>query len=202
MPTIPAPAAVAVTRASPLFRLCVLLGALAVAGCGAAGLPSPTGTSDGTDGPATVPAASPVPSNGAVSTPSATPRPTEQPGPPMATLVVVGGGAPIRGELGSYVWDGAGSDAPWIVPPEHQGVRAGGPYAVAVVPPLAVASWEAAWARVDADQAGDPAGAASGDGGPIAVPGPGAIGTWSLKVDIRFRDGNNAAWYWRVEVLP
>jgi len=114
----------------------------------------------------------------------------------------VAGGAPARGELGSYVWDGAGSDSPWLVPPEAAGVRVRGPYAVTVVPPLVVERWEAAWARVGRDGAGDPEGAVTGDGGPVAVPGPGAAGTWSLMVDIRFAGGNHAAWYWRVEVAP
>jgi hypothetical protein len=34
------------------------------------------------------------------------------------------------------------------------------------------------------------------------VPGPDRVGTWSLKVSVRFADGNRAVWYWRVEVLP
>jgi len=188
VPSTPATASVAATRAGPLLRLCVLLGALAVAGCGTAGLPSPLATDPPGGGPAETAS-------------GATPRPTEQPGPPVATLVVRGG-VPAAGLLGSYVWDGAGSDAPWLVPPASAAVRARGPYAVTVVPPLPVDRWEAAWARVDGDTAGDPAGAASGEAGPVSVPGPGAAGTWSLMVDARFAGGNHAAWFWRIEVLP
>jgi hypothetical protein len=125
----------------------------------------------------------------------------EQPGPPVATLVV-GGGAPAAGALGSYVWDGAGSDAPWLVPPASVSLRARGPYAVTVVPPLPVDRWEAAWARVDGGAAGDPEGTVSGGAGPVSVPGPPAAGTWSLMVEIRFAGGNHAAWYWRVDALP
>jgi hypothetical protein len=203
--TIPAAASVAVTRAGPLLRLCALAGALAVAGCGAGGLASPAAPSAG-GGPAVAPAASPAAASpaasvGSTATPAATPVPTEQPGPPAATLVV-GGGAPAAGALGSYVWDGAGSDAPWLVPPAAAGVRARGPYAVMLVPPLPVDRWEAAWARVDDGSAGSPEGAVSGDAGPVSVPGPGAPSTWSLMVEIRFADGNHAAWYWRVDVLP
>ncbi len=202
MSTIPAIASVAVARARPLLRLSVLLGALAVAGCGAGGLPSPSAIATAGGGGSTpAPAISPVPSDGPASTPASTPRPTEQRGPPVATLVV-GGGAPAMGALGSYVWDGAGSDAPWLVPPASAGVRARGPYAVRVVPPLPVDRWEAAWARVDGVTAGDPEGTASGDAGPVSVPGPGGAGTWSLMVEVRFASGNHAAWYWRIDVLP
>lgn len=197
MSMIPAIASGAVARAIPLLRLCALLGAVAVAGCGAAGLPSPSTIPAPTASGLESPSASGAPSGIGTETPG----PTEQTGPPVATLVV-GGGSPVEGALGSYVWDGAGSDAGWLVPPAARGVRARGPYAVLVVPPLPVDRWEAAWARVDGDTAGDPTGSASGTGGPVSVPGPGAAGTWSLMVEVRFADGNHAAWYWRIEVLP
>lgn len=204
MSWIPAAVSVAVVRGAPVLRSCVLLAALAVAGCGPVGLPSPTAIG----APATSPAASAAPGVG-TSAPTLGPgpaeqptqEPTEQPGPPIASLVVAGG-PPARGDLGSYVWDGAGSDSPWLVPPEAAGVRARGPYAVTVVPPLVIERWEAAWARVGSNGAGDPEGAVTGDGAPVAVPGPAAAGTWSLMVDIRFAGGNHAAWYWRVEVMP
>jgi hypothetical protein len=70
------------------------------------------------------------------------------------------------------------------------------------VPPLDIAGWKAAWARVDGGIAGDPEGGATGETGPITVPGPGGVGTWSLQLVVRFADGNHAAWYWRVEALP
>jgi len=199
--TIPAIASVGLTRARPLLQLCVLLGALALTGCGADGLPSPITTTSPAGSPMESSGASPVTSEAPGITPEATPRPTEPPGPPVAGLVVAGG-VPAPGALGSYVWDGAGSDAPWLVPPASAGVRARGPYAVTVVPPLPIDRWEAAWARIEGDVVGSPEGAASGGEGRVSVPGPGAAGTWSLVVDIRFAGGNHAAWYWRIDVLP
>jgi hypothetical protein len=216
VPIIPSTAPAARGRGRPLLASCALIAALTVTGCGAAGLPSPTG-SGGT--PFTTPAPSPPGSQETAAAPTATPstqpgaepsaepslartaRPTEQPGPPAASLVVAGG-APVPGELGSYVWDGTGSDAPWIVPPADRGVRARAPFGVTLVPPLEIDRWEASWARVDGDQPGTPEGGARGDAGPVGVPGPGAVGTWTLQVDVRFANGNHAAWYWRVEVLP
>ncbi len=204
----PIPGAVSVAPpARAMLRLCAFAAALAVAGCGAGGLPSPAGTVGPPGSTAAAPSAATAPSTAtplSIPTPAprgTTPRPTEQPGPPSAALVV-GGGVPVPGTLGSYVWDGAGSDAPWIVPPESQGVRAAGPYALTIVPMRPVERWRAAWARVDAGSAGDPEANSTGDRLLMTVPGPGGIGTWSLKVDIRFADGNTAAWYWRVEVLP
>jgi hypothetical protein len=207
MSTIPTSPTRARRRTHPVarWRAALAVLAMAVAGCATGGLPA-SGAPAGTEPVPASPVPSAVPGSSAVPmSPSPgqveTPRPTEQPGPPVATLVVAGG-APVGGALGSYVWDGAGSDAPWIVPPPDDAVRARAPFGVTLVPPLAIARWEAAWAPVDVDTAGDPAGSTSGDRMPIAVPGPDRVGTWSLKVSVRFADGNRAVWYWRVEGLP
>ena len=204
MSSNPADVSVALVRGRRTRRSCALLVALAVAGCSPGGLASPAPSGVPTPA-ATAPVAPGAGASAASLVPAPTEppttRPTEQPGPPVAALVPAGG-LPARGELGSYVWDGAGSDAPWLVPPEAAGVRVRGPYAVTVVPPLVIERWEAAWARVGDNGAGDPEGAVTGEGGPITVPGPAATGTWTLMLDIRFNGGNHAAWYWRVEVAP
>ena len=119
----------------------------------------------------------------------------------MANLVV-GGGAPVRGELGSYVWGGAGSDSPWLVPPADEAVRVSGPYLISVIPPLPVERWRSAWAKVEDGTVGGPEGPASEGTGPITIREPGLPGTWSLQVTVRFTNGNHATWYWRAEVAP
>jgi hypothetical protein len=103
---------------------------------------------------------------------------------------------------GSWVWDGAGSDAPWLVPPPDAALAAPGPYQLAFEPVAGVTSWSAGWAPVVGDTAGPRAGGERGGSGPLAVHGPTRPGTWSLQVDVRFAEGRHAAWYWRLEVAP
>lgn len=205
----------------PLLGLAALVTAIVVAGCGTGGLPSPspaastavatpsgTTPSAGATPSATAPATTtPATTTPATVDPGATPAEPSLPGPsalegPPAALLAGTSGAPAEGELGSYVWAGAGSDSPWIVPPPVRAVRTAGPYAVTFRPQLRVGGWKAAWAPVDGGAAGDPAGAREGDGGTILVDGPGLPGTWSLKVDVRFAAGSHASWYWRLVVAP
>ena len=149
------------------------------------------------DGPATpaVTAGAPGP------TARITPSPTEVPGPPVASLDSgVEGGVP--GELGTFTWDGLGSDAPWIVPPVAVPAAPGSPLAVTLDPGLAPLGWTARWAPVRAGSAGDPAAVATGTGAPIVVAAPMPPGAWGLQVEITFAGGRRAAWYWSVGVGP
>ncbi|HYO43232.1 MAG TPA: hypothetical protein VES19_08555 [Candidatus Limnocylindrales bacterium] len=202
MSSIPGTVTVAGRRWRPLLRLSALLAALAVAGCGPVGLPSPAGSASPPASSSGSPVVGVDPAPTRERTAEPLPKPTERPGPPTVSLISGVGGVPVPGALGSYVWDGAGSDAPWLVPPGAEAVRARGPYAVTVAPSLAIERWRAAWAPVVGGEARDPIGRMSGAGGLVLVPGPGAAGAWSLQVDIRFAGGNHGAWYWRVEVLP
>jgi len=144
-----------------------------------------------------------TPGPDAVATTSAapTPRPTEVPGPPGASIA--GGIAGVvPGELGAFTWDGLGSDAPWIVPSGSVPVVAGAPITVRLDPALAPERWAARWAPVVAGSAGDPAAVQSGTDAAIEVALPVAAGTWGLQVEITFAEGRRAAWYWSIDVAP
>jgi hypothetical protein len=179
-------------RFAGLAALAVL--ALLAAGC-ATGQPPPPSPAPATRGPT----ASPFAPGDAVGT--ATPRPTEVPGPPQVALAAAGS-APVDGALGTFTWDGAGSDAPWIVPSAVRAVGGRGPFSLTFQPPLSVERWSATWAPVASDGAGAPVGGVAGTGAVLvvgSVPGP---GTWGLAVRARFGAGREATWFWRVEPGP
>ena len=168
------------------------IAALTLAACSAGGLPNPepAGT-----------AATTVP---ALGTPEVTPRPTEVPGPPVASLM--GGGAgPVAGELGTFFWSGLGSDSPWVVPTTNLHVEAGGTLAVTLKPGIAQERWTAAWAPVRDGGAGAVEAVeavAEGSRGPLELIAPGQPGSWGLLVELHFQGGQRAAWYWSVVVGP
>jgi len=117
--------------------------------------------------------------------------------PPVATLVAEGGD-PATGQLGSFTWDGGGSDSPWL-PGTPLAVGRGERLTVALADDVGVSDWEAR--RVPAGVA-DGIGAVRLGGGraPVtfAAPGPGA---WSVQVTVRFAGGlGSAAYYWRLGV--
>jgi hypothetical protein len=179
-------------RYAGLATLAVL--AVLAAGC-ATGQPPPTSPAPATRSPTASPYA-PGDTTG-----TATPRPTEVPGPPHVALVAAGS-APVDGALGTFTWDGGGSDAPWIVPSAGRAVVGRGPFSLMVQPPLSVERWTATWSPAAADGAGAPVGGASGTGAVLvvgSVPGP---GRWSLAVRARFGAGREATWFWRVDPGP
>ena len=180
-------------RGLPGAALVIAL-AMAPGACTSAGGPTPA---------AAVGARATVAGPDAVATTSAapTPRPTEVPGPPGASIA--GGSAGIvPGELGAFSWDGLGSDAPWIVPPRSVRISAAAPITVTLDPALAPERWAARWAPVVARSAGDPATVQSGTDAAIKVAAPVAPGTWGLQVEITFAEGRQAAWYWSIDVAP
>ena len=165
------------------------IAALTLAACSAGGLPSPepAGT-----------AATTVP---ALGTPEVTPRPTEVPGPPVASLM--GGGAgPVAGELGTFFWSGLGSDSPWVVPTTNLHVAAGVTLTVGLEPDIAYERWTAAWAPILEDGAGAVEAVAEGGQGRIELTAPGQPGPRGLRVELHFPGGQRAAWYWNVVVGP
>jgi hypothetical protein len=130
-----------------------------------------------------------------------TPGPTEVPGPPAASLE--GGTAGIvPGELGTFLWDGLGSDAPWIVPSATVPAAAGAPLAVTLDPGLVPRRWTARWAPVLAGAAGNPVAVTAGDDAAVKLAAPTAHGSWGLQVEISFAEGRRAAWYWSLSMGP
>ena len=129
-------------------------GSLALAGCSGGGRrPAARGVTDAIAGPTGVPGDSPATTHA---------RPTEVPGRPVASL---GGGVAgsVPGELGTFLWDGLGSDSPWIVPPGAVPAAPGAPLAVTLDPAArAPAVDRALGSGASTGSAGDPAAVASG----------------------------------------
>jgi hypothetical protein len=202
---VPAPCVAALRH--PRRRLVGLLVALVVAGCTAGGLPTPQRTVTPVPSRSDKPAA--APSTTRQSSPTLQPSPTGAPspdpipgsGPPEASLRGTDGQG-VPGILGSWVWDGAGADAPWLVPPAGRTVTGPGPYEVSFEPEPAITGWTVGWAPVVGGTAGPRAGGERGGAGPVELHGPDRPGTWSLQVDVRFGEGRHAAWYWRLELAP
>jgi hypothetical protein len=132
-------------------------------------------------------------------TPEPSPASTGEPIPQQPPVAVLSfpGGQPTAGDLGTYIYRGAGSDAPWL-PGEPLAVPPAGALAqVFLSEPLRVTSWRARVA---------PAGRAPGIGeereidmgeGPIVFELP--SGAWTLQLSVQFGDGiGEATWYWQL----
>jgi hypothetical protein len=153
--------------------------------------PAPPGTL-----PSPRPAAPATPAPAATSAAPATPGPAE---PPIALLDGLVG-APVAGDLGTFMWDGLVSDAPWVIGTAAGRARPGGALSVAFQPAGPVTGWTARWARVVGGDVGAPSSAGSGSSAAIDVTAPGTVGRWSLQVSVRFGPDRNATWYWQVGV--
>ena len=154
---------------------------------GASGAPvaSPTGS---------IPALTSQPVTTGAPSPAA-PASTE---PPAASLKA-DGGDPVVGQLGSYTWNGGGSDSPWLKgSPIHVG--AGEPLAVTLAGDPEIGSWTVQRVPAGATGGSGTVAMGSGEGSPIGFVSPNP-GSWSILVDVRFADGSDAAaYYWLLEV--
>jgi hypothetical protein len=190
------------------------LGAAVLGACSAA---TPSSQVTGTPAsPLDHPSATTVLTDGAVDTPvpdqardtdgptalaSGTPYTTDPtPTPPPDGLVSVDGGDPVVGELGSWGWLGAGSDAPWLPGrPIHVGTHER--LAFVLAEPVEIAQWRVS--RVPPSSVPGSAGVvgvADGTGDQIAFDAP-PTGTWSVLVEVTFaNDQGGAAYYWAVTV--
>lgn len=120
--------------------------------------------------------------------------------PPPDGLLAVEGGDPVVGELGTWTWKNAGSDAPWLPGyPIHVGVGERLRFAMAERVPIE--AWNVA--RVPPSSVPGNEGAVemgSGTSGAISVPAP-PVGPWSVSVHVRFGDNlGDATYYWAVTV--
>lgn len=149
--------------------------------------PAPTATA--------LPTATGEPSTG----PAPSPMDSPMAGPPAARLAVEGGD-PVVGELGSFTWNNAGSDAPWLPGhPIHVSTTEHVTFTLAGAVPIE--TWHVARVLSSAVPGGDGVvGMADGTGSVIGFDAPPA-GRWSVTVRVRF-GGNlgDAAYYWAVTV--
>jgi hypothetical protein len=201
-------------RRSPVILVLVICAGILAGGCSvAAGPGEPVATS----GPV-----SPSPSaTGAASTPptdDTTPEPTpihaqpanpssDRPLSPDPTLTPppdgwlnVEGGDPVIGELGSWGWLNAGSDAPWL-PGNPIHVGAGERLTFVMADPVGIANWQVSRVPPTSVPGGDGAiGMAEGADEPITFAAP-PRGTWSVSVNVLFADSQGGAvYYWAMTV--
>lgn len=120
-------------------------------------------------------------------------------GPTAATITGVDG-AVVEGMLGTVVWDGIVSDAPWL--PGHP---------VSVLPGTAVTvhltdfsvpleSWTTRVAPAGRHGFGIVFSDEGGGGEPIGALVPDRGGPWELSLSVRYRGGNEANWFWTLDV--
>jgi hypothetical protein len=118
--------------------------------------------------------------------------------PPLASLAVEGGD-PVVGELGSFAWQNAGSDSPWL-PGSPMRIGAGEPLELSIAGEVGIDSWQVNYVPADDLDSITPVGLGDGGGAPITFSPP-PPGTWSVHVGVRFADGlGSAAYYWSIEV--
>lgn len=146
-------------------------------------------------GCASPPATSPV-TTAAIATSAPT---ADRPGidtPPDAELMVEGGD-PVAGRLGTFVWGGGGSDSPWL-PGTPVRAATGEILSITPAPDVVLSGWSALLAPA-ANGGGE--GAIKVGTGPAAmdVVAPGA-GSWTLAVTIEFGDLGSATYFWLLEV--
>lgn len=184
---------------------------LVISGCSVASEP-PTGLAASVSPPPSAPiVATSVPSATATLTASASAAPQELPSaesmqpdptltpPPDATLTV-DGGDPVVGEQGTWSWNSASSDAPWLPGyPIHVGASERLTFTMAARVPID--TWRVSRVPPSSVPGGDGiVQMAEGTGVPISfVPPP--PGRWSVSVEVTFGDGlGDAAYYWAVTV--
>ena len=118
--------------------------------------------------------------------------------PPAATMSVEGGD-PVAGQLGTYTWRDAGSDAPWL-PGTPISVAAGETLAVEVNPPAGIESWSAR--AVPAGTVGPNGAMALGEGSGDPTFAPPSPGDWSVEIALTFADAlGEAHYFWALTVV-
>ncbi|MGZ8515316.1 MAG: hypothetical protein ACXWXA_09770 [Candidatus Limnocylindrales bacterium] len=127
----------------------------------------------------------------------ATPADTPMAEPPAASLAV-DGGDPVVGELGSFTWNNAGSDAPWI-PGNPMRVGRGEQLTLSLASSIAIDQWTVARSPGATFGSGI-VGMGEGTGAPVTFAVP-PRGVWSVSVNVWFADTlGSASYYWLITV--
>lgn len=176
-----------VDRSAPRAALVLIAIGLLFGGCGRAGAPGAPASAVAS----IEPTASVEPSVPPAGEPS-------QASPPAASIAV-DGGDPVGGQLGSYTWHGAGSDAPWLDgSPIHVG--AAERLSVSLVEAVGVANWTASRVPPGNRDGIGAIGLGEGFGEPVTFGTP-PKGSWSVNVTVWFSDDRgSAAYYWLMNV--
>jgi hypothetical protein len=198
-------------RPSAVLSLVACVGLL-VGGCGAAAGSSPPTPASSQAPPvpsfsetASLPPSygatpEPTPTTAASASPESPSPPDPTPTPPPDGRLSVEGGDPVVGELGSWSWLNAGSDAPWL-PGNPIHVGAGEQLTFRMAKPVGIANWQVRRVPPSSVPGDDGVvGMAEGSAGPIAFAAP-PRGKWSVAVDVLFADNRGGAvYYWAVTV--
>ena len=120
--------------------------------------------------------------------------------PPPDGLLAVDGGDPVVGELGTWTWRNAGSDAPWL-PGYAIHVGAAEQLTFAMAERVPIESWTVSRVPPSSVPGSDGVvGMGDGTTGVITVAAP-PVGTWSVSVHVYFADNlGDATYYWAVTV--
>lgn len=184
--------------ASRRAAVLVVAATIIAVGCGRAVTPSSVtrSTAASSQAPITSPATPAPPSPPATPTPPS-PSLAGRDAPPDAVLAAEGGD-PVIGQLGTYVWFGTGSDAPWLTG-ALLAVGSGESLRLNVVPEGRIATWEVRGLPAAAHGPEEARTIAKGHGTPaFEAPGP---GTWTVEVTLEFAGGaGRAAYFWRLQV--
>jgi hypothetical protein len=182
--------------------LAIVAIALIVAACsssGAGGSPGVATSVRPSAAPRTTPIATPEAAS-ATTAPAGSSGPTTDIARPPAASLSVEGGEPVTGQLGSYTWNGGGSDSPWL-PGAPITVGAGEQLTAVLDGGVGVATWSASRVAAGSSDGAGAVGLGDGDGsGSIAFASP-ATGHWSVQLTVRFAgERGSAAYYWSVTV--
>ncbi len=130
--------------------------------------------------------------------PTAPPPSVSVPGVPPEASLAVEGGDPVVGQLGSYTWQGGGSDSPWL-PGTPIKAAVGEPMTVTIGAGVTVDTWTVS--RVVAGTSDGTGAIGLGSGTDVvSFPAP-ESGSWSVQVAVRFTDDlGSAAYYWGLTV--
>jgi hypothetical protein len=150
---------------------------------------------------------SPIPSNAVSSGEPVSPAATTDASRPPAAVLSVNGQGRREGELGTYVYRGAGSDSPWLPARslESVAVPAGARLGVRLADRRLIGAWSARVAAAADEQgvptrplADEPDASRRWAALEFTAPGP---GSWVLEVSLDYGDGSGSgAYFWLIEV--
>lgn len=144
----------------------------------------------------------PGPDGGFVFPPPSDPA-VEAPEPPPEAVLREPDGAEAPGEVGSYAFDGAGSDSPWLPAGALTSVdvERGSRLEIVVAGDLPIETWTVvAAAALDRDaERLVPVGEGSGPDASIVIDAP-DVGAWVVQAQIGFGPIGSATYYWLLEV--
>ena len=131
--------------------------------------------------------------------PSASPVAEPPMAEPPAASIIVEGGDPVVGQLGTFTWENSGSDAPWLDgSPIHVG--AGEQLTLTLARPVDIGEWRVSRVTPGNRNGIGAVGMNEGSRGPIKFQAP-PPGRWSVEVHVSFAGNRGTALYfWLIAV--